>query len=247
MTRLDWLRRPIAHRGLHSADRGIIENTSSAVQAAVDKNYAIEVDIRLAGDGEVMVFHDAALDRLTDGTGPLSSMSARQLRRIPFKNTNDRMQSLGELFDLVAGRTPLVLEIKSDWQIREPLVIRIAAVIAAYQGPVSVMSFDPHLIAAYRAKDEKTPRGLVAERFDNMDYWHGLSHWQRFKLRHLLAARFAYPNFIAYDVNALPAIAPWLGQVLFGWPLLTWTVRTPEQRRIAQRWADAMIFEGFEP
>ncbi len=247
MTRLDWLRRPIAHRGLHDASQGIIENTATAVQAAIDKDYAVEVDLRLAGDGEVMVFHDAELDRLTDGAGPLSTLSARQLRRIPLKQTRDRMQSLGELFDQVAGQVPLVLEVKSDWQVREPLAARIAAVITAYRGQVGVMSFDPQLIAAFRAKDETTPRGLVAGRFDNVGYWHMLSSLQRFRLRHLLAARFAHPHFIAYDVNALPAFAPWLGQALFGWPLLTWTVRTPEQRATAQRWADAMIFEGFEP
>ena len=247
MAQLNWMRRPIAHRGLHDAGRGIIENTVSSVEAAIDKDYAVEVDIRAAGDGEVMVFHDDALGRLTEGTGAVSSFSAPQLRRIPFKGTKDRMQSLGELFDLVAGRAPLFLEIKSDWRAREPLAARISAVIAAYRGPVCVMSFDPHMIAAYRTKDGRTPRGLVAERFDDAQHWRDLTNWQRFELRHLLAARFARPHFIAYDVNALPAAAPWLGRHLFGWPLLTWTVRTPEQRQIAERWADAIIFEGFEP
>jgi len=247
VTRLAWLRRSIAHRGLHDAARGVIENSSSAIEAAAAKGYAAEVDLRQAGDGEVMVFHDATLERLTEGSGPLGALTARQLRRIPFKGTGDRMQSLGELFDQVAGRVPLVLEVKSDWDGRQPFAARLAEVIAAYAGPVAVMSFDPHMIAAFRARDRRTPRGLVAERFADARHWRHHSALQRFLLRHLLMAGFARPHFIAYDVDALPALAPWAGRHLFGWPLLTWTVRTPEQRRRAERWADAMIFEGFEP
>ena len=216
------------------------------VQAAIAKDYAIEVDLRRAGDGEVMVFHDATLERLTRRKGALAELDAQSLRKVRIKGSKDHIQTLGELFEQVAGKVPLVLEIKSDWCEREPFAARIAELVGAYRGPVCVMSFDPYMIAAIRHRDPDIPRGLVAERFSDARYWNALSALQRFRLRHLLMARFALPQFIAYDVKALPALMPWLGQHLLGWPLLTWTVRTPEQRRIAERWADAMIFEGFE-
>src|ERR1700736_1999789 len=93
----DWLTaRPIAHRGLHDAARGIVENTASAVAAAIAGGYGIEVDLQVSADGDAMVHHDDALGRLTDGSGPLAALSAAELRRIPFRATADRMMTLGE-------------------------------------------------------------------------------------------------------------------------------------------------------
>ena len=247
MAKLDWLRRPIAHRGLHDARKGIIENTASAVQAAIDADYAVEVDLRAAGNSEVMVFHDATLERLTHGAGELSEISAATLGRVRFKESRDRMQTLGDLFDQVDGRVPLILEIKSTWHEQAKFAARIAERIEAYSGHACVMSFDPHMIAEFARIDDAITRGLVAERFLDTRHQRRISPRQQFMMRHLVAARFAKPNFIAYDVDALPALAPWLGQRLFGWPLLSWTVRTLAQRRTAERWADAMIFEGFKP
>src|SRR3989442_4075423 len=114
MPGLEWLtKRPIAHRGLHHAQKSVIENTPSAFAAAIAGRYGIECDLQITADGEAMVHHDEALGRLTDGTGRLDTMSAADLKRVPFKATSDRMITLGELCDLVAGRTPLVIELKS--------------------------------------------------------------------------------------------------------------------------------------
>ena len=101
----DWLTaRPIAHRGLHDAAAGVIENTPSAFRAAIAGGYAIECDLQISADGEAMVHHDDALGRLTDGAGRLDAMTAEALKRVPFKASADRMMTLGELCDLVAGR-----------------------------------------------------------------------------------------------------------------------------------------------
>src|SRR3954447_11989278 len=114
MSATDWLTaRPVAHRGLHDATRGVIENTPSSIAAAVSAHYAIEVDLQITADGDAMVYHDDSLGRLTDGAAALTAMSANELRRVPFKATADHMISLGELCDLVAGRVTLVLELKS--------------------------------------------------------------------------------------------------------------------------------------
>ena len=245
---LSWLTaRPIAHRGLHDADTAIIENTAAAVSAAISANYAVEVDLRLSADGDAMVFHDFTLDRLTEAHGPLAARTADALRQIPFRGADARIMSLGELTALVAGRTPLILEIKSQWDNVGPLEQRVVQLLRNYDGPVAVMSFDPASLAVFRNIAPNVMRGIVSERFRDKDYWSNLSAWRRFTLRHMLHAAATAPHFIAYDINGLPSAAPLLARYLFGVPLLTWTVRTPSQRRRARLFADAMIFEGFRP
>src|SRR3981189_2140324 len=140
----DWLTaRPIAHRGLHDAASGTIENTPSAFRAAVGAGYGIECDLQISADGEAMVHHDDALGRLTDGAGRLDTMSSAELRRVAFKGTTDRMISVGELCELVAGRVTLVIELKSGRAGDRRLALRTAQVLAGYAGPAAVMSFDP--------------------------------------------------------------------------------------------------------
>src|SRR5882672_11648367 len=116
MPGLDWLTaQPIAHRGLHDAAAGVIENTASAFRAAIEGGFAIECDIQLSADGEAMVHHDFALGRLTEGSGPLRDKTAAELKQMMFKDTPERMMSLGDLCALVAGRVPLIIEVKSHF------------------------------------------------------------------------------------------------------------------------------------
>src|SRR6476619_6779925 len=147
----DWLTaRPLAHRGLHDRARGIIENMPSAAQAAVDGNFSIECDIQLTADGEAMVHHDDALGRLTEGVGALLTKTAAELRAVKFRDTPERMMSLGDLCALVAGRVLLVIEVKSHFDGDRRLVTRMMEVLSAYSGPVVGMSFDPDQVLALR-------------------------------------------------------------------------------------------------
>jgi glycerophosphoryl diester phosphodiesterase len=244
----DWLAaRPVAHRGLHDRDRGIIENMPGAAQAAVERNFAIECDIQLTSDGEAMVHHDDALGRLTEGSGRLLGMTAAELRAVKFKDTPDRMMSLGDLCALVRGRVPLVIEVKSHFDGDRKLVKRMAEVLSAYDGPAVGMSFDPDQVVALRELVPSRPRGIVAERHYTEADWPEASAAQRRGMTHLRHFFRTKPDFVAYRVHELPAAAPWIARNVFGCPLLTWTVRTPEQRERAGRYADQMIFEGFLP
>ncbi|MGH6734742.1 MAG: glycerophosphodiester phosphodiesterase family protein [Methyloceanibacter sp.] len=246
MAELYWLKRPIAHRGLHDAAKGVIENSASAVTAAMGKHCAIEVDVQCAAGHMPVVFHDSTLDRLTDETGPVAARDVDQLRAINLKGSTDRILSLPDLFALVGGYVPLVLEVKSAWQRDGTFEANIANLLKSYSGPVAVMSFDPYCVEAFREAAPDLPRGLVACRFDPQDF-PNLTARERFLMRHLLTSAFARPHFIAYDIGALPAVAPLVAKALFGLPLLTWTVRTKAERERALRYADAMIFEGIEP
>jgi glycerophosphoryl diester phosphodiesterase len=244
----DWLTaRPVAHRGLHDIARGIVENMPGAFEAAISGNFAIETDLQLSADGEAMVHHDDALGRLNEGSAALLSKTAAELRAVPFKNGSERMISLGDLCALVKGRVPLMLEVKSHFDGDRKLVTRMAEVLRAYSGPAAVMSFDPDQVLALREIIPERPRGIIAQRSYDDDDWKKLTPAQRDGMLHLRHAFRTRPHFVSFWVNQLPAPAPWIARHIFGLPLLTWTVRTPEQRQQAARHADQMIFEGFRP
>ena len=239
--------RPIAHRGLHRTAAGIVENTEPAFAAAIARGYGIECDLQPALGGEPMVFHDATLGRLTEVESAICSLEPAVLKAVAFKATTARIQTFAEFLEQVDGRVPLVVEIKSDTA-PEPDVFeaRIAALALAYKGPIALKSFDPYIMIRMRALAPGIPRGIVSGGWRGPG-WHEdeLSVFHRFALRHLALAPRIDPSFVSYDVQALPAVAPWFWRQL-GRPLFSWTVRTPQDRVRAERWADAIIFEGFE-
>jgi glycerophosphoryl diester phosphodiesterase len=194
-----------------------------------------------------MVHHDDELGRLTEGSGALLRTTAAELKAVSFKGTAERMMTLSDLCKLVAGRVPLVIEVKSHFDSDRKLVERMAEVLSSYDGPAVGMSFDPDQVMALRELIPSRPRGIIAERRYTVEDWPEASPAQRRGMTHLRHFFRTRPDFVAYWVNELPAAAPWIARNIFGCPLLTWTVRTPEQRARAVRYADQMIFEGFLP
>jgi glycerophosphoryl diester phosphodiesterase len=248
MSGLDWLTaRPIAHRGLHDARAGVIESTASAFAAAIAGGYGIETDLQLSADGEAMVHHDDALGRLTEGHGQLADMTAAEIKAVRFQASSDRILTLGELCDSVGGRATLLLELKSRFNGDRRLVQRTANVLAAYAGPVAVMSFDPTLIEAARQIAPGLARGIVAERHYSHHDWDLMPPSEKRRMAYLLHANRTRPHFIAYAIRDLPAAAALIARAVFGLPLLTWTVRSEADRQRAARWADQIIFEGIRP
>jgi glycerophosphoryl diester phosphodiesterase len=244
----DWLiHRPIAHRGLHDTAAGLIENTAGAVRAAIAAGYGIEVDLQVSSDGEAMVHHDDSLGRLTEGHGRLDALTAAELKRVPFRGSDERMMTLGELSDLIGGRATMLVELKSRFDGDARLPLRVAAVLASYRGPAAPMSFDPGQLGLLRRKASRLPCGIVAAKYRPHPYWDQMPAWMRHGMGSLLTALAARPRFVAYAVADLPALAPLIARHVFGLPLLTWPVRSEEERQTAARWADQMIFEGFRP
>jgi glycerophosphoryl diester phosphodiesterase len=243
-----WLTaRPVAHRGLHDEAAGIIENMPAAAAAAIAGKFAIECDIQLTSDGEAMVHHDDELGRLARGSGALLQRTAAELKAVSFNNTSERMMTLADLCTMVAGRVPLVIEVKSHFDGDRRLVRRMAEVLSCYDGPAVGMSFDPDQVMALRELIPARPRGIVAERHFTAKDWPDASPTQRWEMKHLHHAFRTQPDFVAYWVDELPSPAPWIARNVFGRPLLTWTVRTAQQRARAAQHADQMIFEGFRP
>jgi glycerophosphoryl diester phosphodiesterase len=247
MAGFGWItERPVAHRGLHDEARGVIENTASAFQAAVEGGYAMECDVQVSADGEAMVFHDDTLDRLMQTSGRVDALNEVQLKSIRMRQGDDRMITLGELCDLVGGRRTLIIEMKASWSSDRRLEARVSDILKTYRGPVAVMSFDPGSIAAFRVLSPGIARGMVQESIYDDPEWNILSPSQKWRLGHLLHLPSTRPHFLAWYVRDLQHLTPRISRRL-GMPMLTWTVRTPADQARAGLYADQMIFEGFRP
>ena len=248
-----WLTaRPIAHRGLHDHAAGRIENSGSAARAAVEHGFAIECDVQLSADGEAMVFHDFRLDRLTGESGPVRARSAAVLSRIALAGSTDGIPTLPEFLDLIGGRVPLVVEIKSAFDGDFRLARRTADIVAASNAPVAIKSFDPAVIAHLRENRAalgvaNTPLGIVAEADYSHGDWAALPKATQVDLANFLHYERSQPDFLSWRVRDLPHPTPYLCRTALGMPVMSWTVRTPEQRALAALWADQMVFEGFVP
>ncbi|MCZ8171873.1 MAG: glycerophosphodiester phosphodiesterase family protein [Novosphingobium sp.] len=235
--RIDWLAgQSYAHRGLHAP--GLPENSPAAFAAAMARGMGIECDIQRSRDGHAMVFHDATLDRLTSEQGPVASRSAEELGRITLVGGTDRIPTLRQVLDQVAGAAPLLIEIKSpkdDGHRIGALCLAVRRVLEGYQGRHAIMSFDPRIVRWFADHSPLTTRGLVVTE-ENDKALPGM-------VRRRLALWHAKPHFLAYDIRDLPSRFA-AGQRQRGLPVLTWTVRSSEHRERAARHADAPIAEG---
>lgn len=224
-----------AHRGLHGA--GVPENSRAAFERAMAQGLGIELDVQRSSDGQAVVFHDEDLDRLTGEVGPVARRSAAQLGAIVLAGSAETIPSLRQVLSLIAGRVPVLIEIKSNREHRvAALCLAVRRVLEGYTGPHAVMSFDPRVSGWCCKQSPHTVRGLVVSEEDDR----GL----RGKLRRRLALWRARPDFLAYDVRDLPSSFA-AGQRRRGLPVTTWTVRSAEHRERAAVHADAEIFEGM--
>ena len=246
-----WLvERPIAHRGLHDEAKGVIENTLRAAEAAIAGGFAIECDIQLSVDGETIVFHDETLDRLTGAGGPLSALSAAEIAKLRIKGSGEPPPTFAALLATVAGRTPIICELKSrfdgDWRIAD----RAAVLAATYDGPLAFKSFDHDLAAYLRLRrphmrpGEPCPIGILAQASCDGPDWDFLSHAQKRDWTDFDHYDLARPDFLSWNVDDLPHKIPFLVKELTGAPIMAWTVRTPDQREVARKWADQIVFDG---
>lgn len=223
-----------AHRGLHDASAP--ENSPSAFAAAFARGFGIECDIQRSGDGQAMVFHDWELDRLTAEAGPVARRTAAELGAIALTGSADRIPTLRQTLDQVAGRVPLLIEIKSRRDMRVGTIcLAVRRALEGYRGLNAVMSFDPRVSRWFARHAPFTPRGLVVSEENAKDAISALK-------RHLALWQ-ARPDFLAYDIRDLPSAFA-ASQRRRGLLVASWTVRSAELRERAARHADAPIAEG---
>ncbi len=243
MNRLSWLiGRPIAHRGFHDLAKGIPENTVRAAQEAVNRSLAVECDVQLTADGEAVVFHDEDLGRLAGVEGRVADLSLRDMQRLRIGGTDAAPPSLAELLHLIAGRVPVLIELKSDGR-PGPIESAVLRDLRAYSGAAAVLSFSPWSLRWFRRHAPDIVRGQISGAYRERGE---LGPLRRFARRHLLTLAISRPHVVAHEIGCLglPAARLWRR---FGGPLLAWTARSPADYVVARRLADAVIFEGFEP
>jgi glycerophosphoryl diester phosphodiesterase len=239
--------RPIAHRGLHDITDGRPENSRAAIQAAVDRGYGIELDLQLSADDQAIVFHDYALDRLTDSTGALRQKTAAELAAITLNGSAEGIPSFAEILKLVDGQVPLLIELKDqDGALGEdigPLEASVASLVADYAGDIALMSFNPHSVMALRNALPLVPRGLTTGRFDS-ETWATVPEEVRYRLRSIPDFDAVSASFISHDCHDLDR--PYVHDLIKkGAPVFTWTVKTPEVEAHVRKIADNITFEGY--
>jgi glycerophosphoryl diester phosphodiesterase len=223
---------------------GRIENTLGAAEAAISGRFAIECDVQLTADGEAVVFHDSTLDRLLQADGAIADRTVAGLKALGFKGSNERIPTLAEFLSSIAGRVPLICEIKSHFDGDMRLTDRASAVAASYSGPLALKSFDPAVIAHLREARCERPLGIIAEASYEGDYWRDLTAEQKQSCTAFLHYPLTRPDFLSWNVDDLPHPTPALLRALASMPVMVWTVKTAEQRRRAELWADQIVFDG---
>lgn len=242
-----FLTRPIAHRGFHLAALGCIENSAAAVRGAVAASYGIEIDVQMASDGVPMVFHDERLDRLTAETGLIHDRPASELTRIVLKHSTDTIPTLAHILTLIAGRVPLLIEIKdqtmSMCETDGRLEAATAEALEGYGGPVALMSFNPSCIAHLARLAPHLPRGLTTDQFDPTD-WAPIPAATCDRLRAIPDYDRSACSFISHSTSDLasPRVAELKAA---GAVILCWTIRSPAAEVQARKIAANVTFEGY--
>lgn len=244
-----FLTRPVAHRALHDRAAGRPENSRAAIRAAIGAGYAIEIDIQPSAEGTPMVFHDYDLKRLTGEAGRISGLFASELADRRLLGTDETIPTLAEVLELVGGRVPLLIEVKDQDGAMGPevgpLERAVASALADYGGPVALMSFNPHSVAALAEAAPDRPRGLTTSAYSAED-WPLLPPNVRDRLREIPDYDAAGASFISHEAADLdrPRVAELQAR---GAAILCWTIRSPEADAKARRVAQNVTFEGYLP
>jgi glycerophosphoryl diester phosphodiesterase len=220
--------RPFAHRGLHGP--GVPENSRAAFEAAIAAGHGIELDVQGSVDHQAFVLHDYELERLTEGFGAVRTLGAAELRRIRLKGSGETIPTLREILALVAGRAPLLIEVKSPGRRVAALSRAVIRALDGYHGPVAVMSFNPNIGRRLARLAPDVLRGLVVTEERHP--------WRRW-IRRRLSLWWSRADFLAYDIRDLPSRFA----AASGLPVLTWTVRGGDDRARAAQYADQIIYE----
>lgn len=239
--------RPFTHRALHDRKAGRVENSLKSIIAAVRAGYGIEIDLQLSKDGQAMVFHDDLLDRLTEETGPVTDRTCAEVEAITLKDDGGTIPTLETVLATVAGKVPLLIEIKDQDGAMGPNVGPLeqatCALLESYKGDVALMSFNPHAVAACAFYAPDIPRGITTSSYEAM-FWPDVPEATRDRLREIPDYTSTGSCFISHEATDLdrPRVAELKSQGAY---IFTWTIRSAKQEADARRIVDNITFEGY--
>ncbi|WP_299661998.1 glycerophosphodiester phosphodiesterase family protein [uncultured Ruegeria sp.] len=243
----EFLHRPIAHRALHDVADQRPENSRAAIRAAIEAGYGIEIDLQRTRDNRAMVFHDYDMTRLTGQPGPIQQITAAQAQARPLLHSDgEGIPSFDDVLELVAGKVPLLIELKDQDGAMGPnigaLEADVVRALQGYDGLVALMSFNPHSVAELARLAPHLPRGMVTCSYDPKvellpqmvcDHLRDIPDFER-----------VGASFISHEAHDLtrPRVAELKSQ---GAPILCWTIRSAAQEAEARKVADNVTFEGY--
>ena len=234
-----FMHRNFAHRGLHSEDQSVPENSLKAFSLAVEAGYGMELDVQLSRDGQVVVFHDDTLDRACGVAARVDELDLAELQKLPLFGTDERIPLFSDVLALVAGRTPLIVELKNGPR-NDELCEKTWALLRTYQGHYCIESFNPLIVAWFRFHAPAVLRGQLAQLPE--EYVHaGRSIAEGILLGNTLLNVAARPQFIAYRIGPKPLCVRFpeaLGAMPVGWT---------SHSRDSESGRDAVIFEYYRP
>lgn len=233
-----------AHRGLFSQKDGVPENSLEAFRRAVLSGYAIELDLQLTRDKQLIVFHDETLKRMCGENFRVSDLSYQELLEYPLEGTEYRIPLFTDVLELVDGRVPLLIEIKLPYP-QTPLICSVAnEQLRTYRGDYCVESFNPLALKWYRDNCPIVLRGQLSTKFSPKDGFHGAF---RFMAHHLMLNFLSRPDFISYHYLQAHNISYRLLRKLFSVPAMGWTVKSQRAFDKYKRDFDTFIFDSFLP
>lgn len=231
-----YLRYKIAHRGLHNKD--FPENSIGAIKNAISNGFAIELDVRMTKDKQMVVFHDDDLRRVCGVEGTIEGKTLDELKNLRILETDETIPKLTEVLEVVDGEVPLLIELKPSKD-RKSFLECVCSVLESYNGRYAVQSFDPRLLVYFRDKFPAVPRGMLSSCFKTTY----APFPQRFFVKNLFLYGRVNPNFISFDASDLPNKRVASKKV----PVLAWTIRSEAREKEVMKYANSVIFEKYVP
>lgn len=234
--------RNLAHRGLHTKDKKIPENSLAAFRAACEADYGIELDIQLTKDEQIVVFHDDDLKRVCNIDNRVDFYTYQELQEFFLASTAEQIPLFSEVLKLVNGKVPLLIELKSGS--KNSLLCRKAVeLLKNYHGHFCIESFNPFIVRWFKKNAPYILRGQLSA--PAKEFYEVAPKYQAFLLSHLLSNFLARPHFIAYHKQK-HSLTVRLAESL-GAMRIVWTVRKKDDHNHFEQLNDAVIFEHYLP
>ena len=239
---MNWIKtKPIAHRGLHSNENGIPENSLLAFNEAIKKKYPIELDIHLIADNNFAVLHDDNLERMCGKNIKVKGLTSLQLKEYNLLSTQEKIPFLQEVFNLVNGQVPLLIEIKSCGRNKKGLRC-LYNLLSSYNGAFAIQSFNPFIVSWFAVNAPSILRGQLASNFEKIK----ISYISKILLKYFLLNFISKPHFISYDFDDMPNKRVEKLRKS-GKNILCWTITSEKEYKKIQPFCENIIFEKFLP
>ena len=232
-----------AHRGLHNKPT-VPENSLAAFKAAVDNGYAIELDVHLMSDGEIAVIHDSSLKRTAGHDVLIENLKTEDLANYKLEESDEKIPTLREVFDLVDGKVPLLVEIKTENNCAA-VSKRTVEMLREYKGPYVVESFDPRCILWLKKHAPDIIRGQLTQNF--IRHKSGFKFITKVILSGLLLNCINKPDFIAVNYIDRHDFPIKIATKFWGVKKFVWTIREEEDLKVMESEGFTPIFEQFNP